>query len=801
MNIRFTDRLSFKQTRLGVLAAFILGTLLGLVQVIVDYHAQNAAIDEEVRAQINVSLGPASRIAYNIDTELALELVNGLLKAPPVVRAEIIDNNAIALASVSRPMASSPYRAVSDALFDRRRTYSQPLYVNHSPNELLGYLVIEVDTFHQGANFLRRAGLTMLSGFILSLILSLVLMVLFYGMLTKPLVRLIDDLLNMKTGDDDRSRLPCPADHERDEIGALVEVINRQLQSIDVNMRQKLRAEERLRQYLEELEIIVEARTTELQETNAQLRRSNRDLESSREEALSMARARSSFLASMSHEIRTPINGLLGMIGLTLDSPLSNEQRQQLTIAYDSGKVLVALLNDILDLSKFEAGKLQLEQIPFDLGALLEDTASLLSQNAGKREVELTCRIDPLLPGLVTGDPTRIRQIVSNLLSNALKFTEQGHVNLRLDLEPALSSGHQVRITVRDTGIGIAQDALKSIFSPFTQADPQISRRFGGTGLGLALCKSMTDAMDGELEVESRHGEGSTFTVTLPIKLHQPEPTYQYPRRCRAMIWNRAGKLQGQVLLELLRHWKIDCELNEYTDETMHEAQPGDADLWLLDSASLAQAIRDRQPGIPRLLICPYPDQLTADTARSMGICEQVASPPPRVRLAGAIDRCMGFAEEVDESLSSAPAPTGQRILLVEDNSVNQLVARGMLTRLGYEVEIAEQGEAALARLEREDFDLVLMDCNMPVMDGYETSRRMRADPRWQDIPIIALTANALHEDRQRCEEAGMNDYLAKPFKREDLQALMNKWLEPSTRTQPSAGIEPPAGPGAPTED
>lgn len=778
MNIRFTDRLSFKQTRMGVLAAFILGTLLGLVQVIVDYRAQDVAIDQEVRAQINVSLGPASRIAYNIDTELALELVNGLLKAPPVVRAEIIDNNAVALASVSRPMASSPYRAVSDALFGRQRTYSQPLYVNHAPNELLGYLVIEVDTFHQGANFLRRAGLTMLSGFILSLILSLVLMVLFYAMLTKPLVHLIDDLLNMKTGDNDRSRLPCPAHHERDEIGALVEVINRQLQSIDVNMRQKLRAEERLRQYLEELEIIVEARTTELQETNAQLRRSNRDLESSREEALSMARARSSFLASMSHEIRTPINGLLGMIGLTLDSPLSNEQRQQLTIAYDSGKVLVELLNDILDLSKFEAGKLQLEHIPFDLGALLEDTASLLSQNAGKRDVELTCRIDPLMPGLVSGDPTRVRQIVSNLLSNALKFTEHGHVNLRLDLEPTLSGGHQVRITVRDTGIGIAQDALKTIFSPFTQADAQISRRFGGTGLGLALCKSMTDAMDGTLEVESRYGEGSTFTVTLPVKLHQHEPTYEYPRQCRVVIWNQRGKLQGQVLLELLRHWKIECHLQEYVDATALLEQPGDSDLWLLDDAALAQGLQQQQLGTPRLLICPYPEQLSAEAARDLHVCEQVASPPPRVRLARAIDRCMGFTDQTDEMHANEPRSTGQRILLVEDNSVNQLVARGMLTRLGYEVEIAEQGEAALARLERESFDLVLMDCNMPVMDGYETSRRMRADPRWQDVPIIALTANALQEDRQRCEEAGMDDYLAKPFKREDLQALMIKWLE-----------------------
>jgi len=776
MDIRLTNRLSFKQTRMGVLGAFILGTLLGLIQVTVDYHSEDAAIDEAVQAQINVSLGPASRIAYNIDAELALELVNGLLQAPPVIRAEIIDNNGIALASVSRPMATSRYRVVSDALFKRRRDYSHPLYVEHAPNELLGHLVIEVDTFHQGASFLRRAGLTMLSGFILSLVLSLILMVLFYGMLTKPLVRLINDLLNMKT-EGERSRLPCPDGHERDEIGALVEVINRQLQSIDVNMRQKLRAEERLRKYLEELESIVESRTNELQETNAQLRRSNQDLEYSREEALDMARARSAFLANMSHEIRTPINGLLGMIGLTLDSPLNNEQKQQLSIAYDSGKVLVALLNDILDLSKFEAGKLQLERIPFDLGALLEETASLLSQNAGKQDIELTCRIDPRLPGMVLGDPTRIRQIVSNLLSNALKFTEQGHVALALSLERGGSVDQQVRITVSDSGIGIAEDALESIFSPFTQADAHISRRFGGTGLGLALCKSLTDAMGGTLTVTSTLGQGSSFSVLIPLASHDQQPAFPTPTPRSVLIWNQSGHLQGQVLNELLRSWGMECQLLDYQLVSPLPLIPDSKDFWLLDSPVLAQRLQALEPETPRLLVCGYSRLLPADKARKLGILQQVAAPPARRGLAQAIDELFGIIREGQPANDNIALPAGQRLLLVEDNAVNQMVAKGMLSRLGYEVDLAEHGEIALNLLEENNYALVLMDCNMPVLDGYETSRRMRADPRWQHLPIIALTANALHEDRQRCQDAGMSDYLAKPFKREDLQAMLQRWL------------------------
>tara|TARA_Y100000748_G_scaffold22307_1_gene17016 strand:- start:2359 stop:4722 length:2364 start_codon:yes stop_codon:yes gene_type:complete len=787
MDIRLTNRLSFKQARLSVLVAFALGILLGLAQVVVDYRSEDALIDQEVQAQINVSLSPAARIAYNIDAELALELVNGLLEAPQVVRAEIIDNNGIALASVSRPMATSRYRTVSDALFGRRRDYSQPLYVEHAPNELLGHLVIEVDTFYQGASFLRRAGLTMLSGFVLSLVLSLVLMVLFYAMLTKPLVRLINDLLDMRT-EGERSRLPCPDGHERDEIGALVEVINRQLQSIDVNLRQKLRAEERLRKYLEELESIVETRTTEVQHSNAQLRESNRELEASREAALDMARARSAFLANMSHEIRTPINGLLGMIGLTLDSRLNDEQRQQLSIAYDSGKVLVALLNDILDLSKFEAGKLQLEQIPFDLGALLEDTASLLSQNAGKQDIELICEIDPAVPGLLLGDPTRIRQIVSNLLSNALKFTEHGYVALRLQLTREEGDLQHVCITVSDTGIGIPAPALDEIFSPFIQADAQISRRFGGTGLGLALCKSLTDAMQGELTVSSETGRGSTFSVSLPLQRHDSAARYQPPAARKVLLWNRADRLQGPVMERLLRSWQLPCTTIDYDPAQPLPAAPADYDLWLLDSPQLAEQLAEQQPSTPRLLLCNYGQQLDNQRASALHVRQQVATPPPRNRLARAIDALFEQPQDSTSADSQQTVGHGQRLLLVEDNAVNQMVAKGMLGRLGFEVDLAEHGEAALSKLADQDYALVLMDCNMPIMDGYETSRRMRADPRWQSIPIIALTANALQEDRQRCKDAGMDDYLAKPFKREDLQAMLQRWLPASDQhTTPSS--------------
>ena len=776
MKINLSDRLSFKQTRLGVMAAFCLGILLGLIQVSVDYYAENAAIDQEIAAQINVSLGPASRIAYNIDAELARELVIGLLQAPPIVKAEIIDNNGAPLASVSRPMLSSPYRFISDTLFERRRSYAQALHIDFAPDELLGHLVIELDTFYHGANFLRRALLTMLSAFILSLALSLILMVLFYTMLTKPLVHLINNLLDIRQHTD-HERLPCPPGHQRDEIGALVEVINRQLQSIDVNLRQKLRAEERLKQYLEELESIVKARTKELQKTNVQLRISNEELKQSREEALAMAEARSAFLANMSHEIRTPINGLLGMLGLALDSDMDDEQRQKLTVAYDSGKVLMALLNDILDLSKFEAGKLQLEKIPFDLGALVEDTLSLMSQHTHKEAVELACQVDPQLPAQLEGDPTRVRQVISNLLSNALKFTAQGHVLVSLTWQTQ-KNPPQVSICVEDTGIGIAPDALESIFSPFTQADSNISRRFGGTGLGLALCRSLTDAMGGTLHVESTPKQGSRFTVELPLHaLHEAS----HPRLTLAgkiLVFNQQQRLQGQILHQLLSDWQLDAEVIEYASTEQLPEPLAEATYWIVDSPALAEQLVRRNRHTPRLLLCPYRQQLDNRQLDNLAIAQQLASPVSRARLLKAL---RALAEPHSTATTRTEEPTtrtnGALILLVEDNAVNQMVAKGMLTRMGYQVATVEHGKAALAWLEQQQCDLVLMDCNMPVMDGYEASRRIRQMPGRQDLPIIALTANALQDDRQRCEEAGMNDYLAKPFKREDLHKLLLQWL------------------------
>ncbi|MBA6137891.1 response regulator [Pseudomonas sp. FYR_2] len=767
MDIKFTNRLSYKQARLTVLVGFILGTLLSLIQIGIDYASEDASINREVRALLQISHNPASRIAYNIDAELALELTRGLLQSPAIIRARLIDNNETVLADVERPRLEDRYRPLSDFLFGEQRQFKERLYLTHMPEEYLGTLYLDVDTYAFGSRFLDRAGITLLNGFARSLVLTGILLALFYMMLTKPLVTVIGALSGSDPRNPRQTRLECPHGHEHDEIGVLVKVANQQFVSMATEIEQRRTAENRLTQYLNELEDIVSARTNELKASNSSLSLSNQELEQARSRALDMAQARAAFLANMSHEIRTPLNGMLGMIALALDNPSPSEQRQQLAIAHDSGKVLVELLNDILDLSKFDAGQLELERIAFDMGSMVEDTANLLSQNTSQ-SVELTCLIARDFPSSVLGDPTRVRQIVSNLLSNALKFTRFGRVDIRL---VTIVGG--VRLEVRDTGIGIPEEAQARIFQPFTQAGAGITRQYGGTGLGLSLTRNLCKAMQGHLHIRSEPGFGSCFTAELPLPVHT-EAIPPTPLHGRVAALSAAGSGLNELLQNLLPAWGLAYQRHD-SSATLDTTA---IDLLITDDVDHLFELR---PALktPILLVTAYGNFLPNEQSLALAPLHQLARPLARNALYQTLRRTLqGHEPEHPLATPAISLEQGRaRILLVEDNPVNQLVAQGMLAKLGCQVQLATQGAEALEMLEQDEFDLVLMDCNMPVMDGYEASRRIRQSGRWPHLPIVALTANAMPEERERCRAAGMSDYLAKPFRREELLALVDHWV------------------------
>lgn len=770
MRINVTNKLSIRLTRNTVLLALFLGILLNLVQVTVDYFQARDSMDQDIQALLDISHSPASQIAYNIDTRLAQELLEGLLRHPAIVQASIVGPEGKVLASRQRHASQSPYRWLSDMLFGPSKTYSEELRVPQLSNIDLGHLNLTIDTYYFGNAFLQRAASTIISGFIKSLILAFILLFLFYVMLTKPLISVIQSLRKVDTGAPEKARLQVPGGHQQDEIGLLVLITNEHLHKIDENLQKLRRAEGQLKRYSEELEQIVEERTREISDKNDALQRGNRALLHAKEDAMRRARSRANFLASMSHEIRTPLNGLMGMIGLALEEEKAPTQRNRLQIALSAGENLLGLLNDILDISKVEAGKLSLERIPLSPRHLAEQVATLLSQQASRKKVQLVLDVDPAIPDRLMGDPTRIQQILTNLVGNAIKFTHSGHVLLRLEYR-----SHQLEITVADTGIGISDESIEHIFSPFSQADTATTRRFGGTGLGLALCRQLVNRMRGTITVDSELNRGTSFRVVLP--LHEAEAPKRREMFAAAVAGKRAQLVinadnpHRKPLIRQLLHWGmvVDPGLVSHKD---NETGP---ELLIVDRPNLGTTAQNRSQ-CPVLLVG---DQFSGGPASDQ-VTIPIELPLRREQLQIALARALKLPErflpESPRSEASADRLTGLRVLLVEDNRVNQIVASGMLRKLGCDVDLAENGERALVALDSRHYDLILMDCQMPVMDGFEATRQIRGRPGMARLPIIAVTANVMQGDRERCIEAGMNDYITKPYNKNTLRGTLSRW-------------------------
>ncbi len=669
-----------------------------------------------------------------------------------------------------------------------------------------------------------------------------------------PLVNLTNVATRISQSQDYSLRAPM---HVPDEIGTLIDGFNVMLQEIQ-------NRDSELEEHRSHLSDMITERTNDLMNTNVllhkeitererdgqeitnmatDLQKKNDELAVSRDAALQAAKAKAEFLATMSHEIRTPMNGVIGMTNLLIDTTLTNEQQYLANTVRTSAEALLTLLNDILDFSKIESGKLELESIDFDVNTTLEDTLDLLAERASHKQVELTGVVFPDVPTRLKGDPGRIRQILLNLVGNAIKFTKQGEVSVQVLFMESSESKIELQVHVWDTGIGIAPHVKDKLFHAFTQADSSTTREYGGTGLGLAICKQLVELMDGQIGVESQRGEWSLFWFSVTLEKAAATTQTEWLPRPDLQGLRVLCMDQNPTSLFLLESYAKSWGMVVQTTANTHDCLPilqnamasghpfdvaiVDRGMSKVDGLKLGQLIK-QHPDVAQtklLLLTSIGQRGEAATAHEAGFAGYLTKPIHKLQLHDGLATVMGycFTENPKQArplvtrhtLKETQRRSRDKILVADDHAINQQLIVLLLERLGYGSDVVSTGREAIQAVATESYALVLMDCQMPEMDGFAATRKIReaevvrrealgekdethktqspdALPLTPNdalrIPIVALTANAMPGDREKCLAAGMDDYLTKPIRPEELALVLERWLPeyPATTHQDS---------------